>query len=125
MKNKEFIDGVFQFFGEDNQNELNLMNKIFEGVDFNDVKSLMSITPKVLELPFNEQVHFIVAVLCYHYSLTEDSDRNENLRTFLGQTEFKDQRDIIKAVVDEEAEKKISEFEMKYNIKIVADASED
>jgi hypothetical protein len=29
---KKIIDGVFQFFGEENQNEIDLMNKIFENV---------------------------------------------------------------------------------------------
>jgi hypothetical protein len=99
----------------ESQDEANLVNSLLTDSSFSKKEEL---SEKVLKLPFNEQVHAIHYILANMYVLaTEESNKkNKEIEEFLALPAFIDHRSIILSIIDK---KNCSNFEKKYNIKIV------
>lgn len=119
----KILKGTYTYYSESPQEEIDLMNSVLNNVNISDT-SILNITSKVLELPFNEQVHFVHGVLDKIYHLTNDSEENKNIEKFLAQSTFEIHRDVIMALVEyyetsNDKMNEISKLENLLNLKII------
>ena len=119
----KIIEGQYTFYCGSPQEELDIVDKIFEGVNFDKEEELFGTTEKVLNLPVNEQIHFIHGVVDTMYPLNDKNNQDLNIEKFLAQHVFNKHRNAIMSMVDDLTEDariiKIAEFENELNIKLV------
>lgn len=124
---KTITNGVYTYFYSigPSQEEIELTNSVLKNSNFSDKKEL---SEKILKLPFNEQVHVIHYILSEMYKLEYQlpDDGNKKIEKFLALQVFNDHRALISAIVNDEDEddenlkkERLSEFENKFNIKII------
>jgi hypothetical protein len=129
------VEGVYTRYNGTTKDEFALMNSILEDVDLTDKAQVLGITNKVLSLPLNEQIHFLESVMEHYYTLSEDTDINENFGMFLARfltvlvldvTYYKDEHNKVKSkpnvvTVEDTKAYKITKLEEELGIKIVED----
>lgn len=111
----------FDKLNSESQDEADLVNSLLKESSFSNKTEL---SEKVLKLPFNEQVHAIHYILNKMYELSTEEDnkrnkKNKEIEKLLALPAFIDHRSIILSILDKQ---NCSNFENKYNIKIVIES---
>ena len=117
----KIVKDQYTYYAYSPQEETDLMNSILKNIDLKNKDELFSVTDKVLNLPINEQIHFIHCVVDTMYELSGDSITNTNIEKFLAQKVFNIHRSVIDDVIDSDDinKTKNSENEKMLNIKII------
>lgn len=94
--------GKYIYYGSASQEEIDLVESILNGVNLKEKEEIAKTNSKVLELPFNEQVHFVHGVIDTKFNLDEEGKTSEfdNISNFIGQDIFKIHRTVIYKIVD-------------------------
>lgn len=130
----KIVEGTYTYYVESPQEEIDLTATLLNNVDLSNKEELFKVIPKILELPFNEQVHVIHCIVDTLYSLNEGDltngieavekfRKNESLERVLSQDVFKIHRDVIYTCVDtydkpDDIIYEIASLEKRLNIKI-------
>ena len=99
---KPIVDGVYTF-GLNTIGEVELLNKVLNGIDLSNKSEMFSITDNVLALPLNKQFYFLETLMEHCYSLCEESDIN-NVAQFVSQKCFEKFRNVMNVLTDDDGE---------------------
>lgn len=112
--------GKYVYHGSVSQEEIDLVESILNGVNLKEKEEIAKTNSKVLELPFNEQLHFIHGVINTKFNLNEEGKISEfdNIRNFIDQDIFKIHRTVIYKIADSynSPDEKIYEFSYMENL---------